>query len=132
VLADTLAGGPSAAKLRSYLKKLSAETWEYVNWLTHAKNAIRMDAEIGLKMVEHLLGIFTGAGMRLSGTITRCEQCGSYRVIAGSCEVCEWRDPEYQPIDLPALTEEEISERLAEPCTPSSDISTFITPDDLV
>src|SRR5262249_29643861 len=49
LLADTLAGGSSNAHLRSYLKKLSAETWEYVGWLTHAKNAIRTDAEIGLK-----------------------------------------------------------------------------------
>jgi hypothetical protein len=30
------------------------------------------------------------------------------------------------------LSEEELGSRLAEPCTPSSDISTFITPDDLV
>ena len=49
VLANMLAPGSSAAKLRSYLKTNSVETWEYVNWLTHAKNAIRMDGEIGLK-----------------------------------------------------------------------------------
>jgi len=131
VLASTLAPGASAAKLRSYLKKVSAETWEYVNWLTHAKNAIRMDAEIGLKMVEHLLGTFTAARMRSSDALTRCEQCGSYRVIAGTCEVCGWSDREYEPVDLPPPTEKEIAARLAEPCTPSSDISTFITPDDL-
>ncbi len=40
LLADHLAAGPSAAALRSYLKKVSVETWDYVNWLTHAKNAI--------------------------------------------------------------------------------------------
>jgi hypothetical protein len=28
------------------LKKLAVETWEYVNWPTHAKNAVRMDAEM--------------------------------------------------------------------------------------
>src|SRR6266516_3170481 len=43
LLADTLAHGESNANLRSYLKKLSIETWAYVNWLTHAKNAARMD-----------------------------------------------------------------------------------------
>ncbi|MGH3719581.1 MAG: hypothetical protein ACRDRI_12240 [Pseudonocardiaceae bacterium] len=31
LLADALAGGGSSAKLRSHLKKLAAETWEYVN-----------------------------------------------------------------------------------------------------
>jgi hypothetical protein len=59
LLANTLTAGESAARLRSYLKKMAVETWEYVNWLTHAKNAVRMDAEIGLKAVEHLLGMFT-------------------------------------------------------------------------
>lgn len=38
LLAGRLATGESAARLRSYLKKMAAETWEYVNWLTHAKN----------------------------------------------------------------------------------------------
>ncbi|GAB3474267.1 hypothetical protein FB471_4868 [Amycolatopsis cihanbeyliensis] len=47
LLANRLAAGESAARLRSYLKKLAVETWEYVNWLTHAKNAVRMDAESG-------------------------------------------------------------------------------------
>lgn len=64
LLADELAGGASASALRSYLKKLSVETWDYVNWLTHAKNAIRLDAEIGLKAVEHLLGVFTASRLR--------------------------------------------------------------------
>ncbi len=64
LLANCLAGGESAARLRSYLKKLAVETWEYVNWLTHAKNATRVDAEIGLKAVEHMLGVFTAARVR--------------------------------------------------------------------
>jgi hypothetical protein len=36
-----------------------------VNWLTHAKNAVRMDAEIDLKAVERLLGTLTAAQPRL-------------------------------------------------------------------
>jgi hypothetical protein len=27
---------------------VARESWDYVNWLTHAKNAVRMDAEMGL------------------------------------------------------------------------------------
>ena len=65
LLANRLAAGKSNEHLRSYLKKLAGETWEYVSWLTHAKNAIRLDAEIGLKAVEHLLGVFSAARMRL-------------------------------------------------------------------
>jgi hypothetical protein len=130
VLAGAVARGPGAARLRSYLKKMSAETWEYVNWLTHAKNAIRMDAEIGLKMVEHLLGCFTASQMRSARISTRCAECESYRLVAGTCEVCGWSDPDYEPVDMPMLTEDEIAERLAEPCTPSSDISTFLSPED--
>ena len=125
-----VAAGASAARLRSYLKKMSGETWEYVSWLTHAKNAVRMDAEIGLKMVEHLLGSFTAAQMRNAQANVRCSDCESYRLVAGTCEVCGWTDPDYEPVELPELTEEEIAERLAEPCTPSSDISTFVSPGD--
>jgi hypothetical protein len=130
LLANRLAAGESAARLRSYLKKLAVETWEYVNWLTHAKNAIRMDAEIGLKAVEHLLGTFTAAMLRLAGIPKRCEACGSYEVVTGVCRHCEWADPSYVPAELHEWSEEECARRLAEPCTPGSDISTFISPND--
>ncbi|MGH3766384.1 MAG: hypothetical protein ACRDTX_14750 [Pseudonocardiaceae bacterium] len=130
LLANGLAPGESSARLRSYLKKLAVETWEYVNWLTHGKNAVRMDAEIGLKAVEHLLGTFTAARLRLARTPRRCETCGSYEVLAGACRHCEWADPSYVPPKLHQWSEEERAQRLAEPCTPSSDISTFISPND--
>jgi hypothetical protein len=51
-----------------------------INWLTHAKNGTRIDAEIGLKAVEHLLGMFTAARLRDTHTEVRCQTCGSYRV----------------------------------------------------
>jgi len=41
------AAGSSSKQLRSYATKLTRETWDYVNWLTHAKNAIAHDAHIG-------------------------------------------------------------------------------------
>jgi hypothetical protein len=76
LLANALAAGESAAKLRSYLKKIAVETWEYVNWLTHAKNAVRMDAEIGLKTVEHLLGMLRRRGCGWAG-----RACGARTVV---------------------------------------------------
>jgi hypothetical protein len=129
LLAGHLAAGASATRLRSYLKKLATETWDYAAWLTHAKSATRIDAEIGLKAVEHLLGTFTAARLRAERTLERCRECASYRVIAGTCERCGWTDPEYEPPSLTPVADEEWARRLAEPCTPSSDISTFIRPD---
>lgn len=130
LLANRLAAGESAARLRSYLKKLAVETWEYVNWLTHAKNAVRMDAEIGLKTVEHLLGVYTAARLRLACLPRRCEACGSYAVVAGVCAHCARVDPTYVPPETLEMSEEERARRMAQPCTPSSEISTFMSPND--
>lgn len=102
MLANALAYGESNAHLRSYLKKMSTETWEYVNWLTHARNAIRPDAEIGLKAVEHLLSVFTAARMRLRYPGTRCADCDSYRLVGGVCERCGWADPDYKAPEMAA------------------------------
>lgn len=132
LLANAMAPGDSAANLRSYLKSTAVETWTYVNWLTHAKNALRMDAEIGLKMVEHLLGLFTAARMRLGGASGRCGECGSYGVVGGTCQHCGWVDTDYEPPALPALSDDERARRLAEPCTPSSDIRTFVSPEGIM
>jgi hypothetical protein len=44
-------------RLRECLVSLIGEA----NWLTHAKNAGRLDAEMALKPVEHLLGFFTAS-----------------------------------------------------------------------
>ena len=130
LLADALAAGRSNTKLRSYLKKLAVETWEYVNWPTHAKNATRMDAEIGLRAVEHLLGMFTAARLRIGRINQRCQECDSYVVVAGTCRHCGWADPAYEAPEMRQVSDEERTRRLTTPCTPSSDISTFMGPDD--
>ena len=129
LLANTLAGGEANAHLRSYLKKVSVETWAYVNWLTHAKNAIRMDAEIGLKTVEHLLGVFTAARLRLGQNRLRCTACGSYQLVSGTCESCGWVDEEYEAPKPPARKRRR---RPKANCVPSSDISTFMRPEDVM
>jgi hypothetical protein len=78
-----------------------------VNWLTHAKNAVRMDAEIGLKAVEHLLGLYTAARLRLGRASLRCEGCGSYQLVGGECEHCGWVDPSYEPPEACEISDEE-------------------------
>ena len=130
LIANALAQGESSARLRSYMKKTAIETWEYVNWLTHAKNAVRMDADIGLAAVSHFLSLFTAARFRSGKAGPRCAECGSYSVVAGVCRHCEWVDPTYAPPQQTALSEEALARRLAEPCVPSSDISTFVSPED--
>lgn len=130
LLANALASGESSARLRSYLKKLAVETWDYVAWLTHAKNAIRPDAEIGLKAVEHLLGTFTAARMRLRYSGTRCAECGSYRLVGGMCERCGWADPAYEPPDPSPRVRRKRSPKAD--CSLTSDISTLIRPEDLL
>ena len=131
LLANVLAGGQSSERLRSYLKKMTKETWDYVNWLTHAKNAGPYDAEIGVASVSHLLATVTAARMRWTQQgHQRCEDCGSYSVAGGECRRCGSVDVEHEAPAARAVSEEELAARLAEPCTPSSDISTFITPDD--
>jgi hypothetical protein len=128
LVADRLAAGSSSEQLRSYLKQLARETWDLVNKLTHAKNAISYDAEIAAAAVSHFLSTVTAATMRWSaGNPRRCGGCSSYHLGAGTCLRCGWTDPGYVSPTPREISEEELAERLAEPCTPSSDISTFIS-----
>jgi len=131
LVADRIAAGASSAQLRSYLTKLARETWDLVNKLTHAKNAIGFDAEIAAAAVSHFLSTVTTASMRWSaGSPKRCGSCGSYHLGAGNCMRCGWIDLDHVSPPTRPISEEEMAERLSEPCTPSSDISTFISPDD--
>jgi hypothetical protein len=131
LLVQRLATGSSSQQLHSYVTKLVRETWDYVNKLTHAKNAGSYDAEIGAAAVSHFLSTITAVRMRwAAGDRQRCATCGSYRVAAGTCLRCGWSDPDFENPPRAEISEEELAARLAEPCTPSSDISTFISPDD--
>ena len=131
LLADRLAPGSSSEQLRSYVNRLARETWDLVNKLTHAKSAGSYDAEIAAAAVSHFLATVTATRMRWeAGDPKRCESCGSYHLAAGTCRRCGWFDPDYQASPVVEMSEEELAARLAEPCTPSSDISTFISPED--
>jgi len=124
-----LAQGSSSEQLRSYGRKLTRETWDLVNQLTHAKNAGSYDAEIGVAAVAHFISTMTAIRMRWSvGPNQRCATCGSYRVEGGSCVRCGWVDEDYVVPDI--QDDIDLAERLDSPCTPSSDISTFMSPDD--
>lgn len=132
LVANLLAAGSSSARLRSYLKKLGEETWAYVNWFTHAGNAAFIDTEFAASAVSHLLASSTAARMRWeqAGTRSRCPVCDSYATSAEGCPKCGWFDDDHEP-DLPSREPGSQHEPdLSQPCIPSSDVSTFITPDD--
>jgi hypothetical protein len=132
ILAERIAGGSSNARLRAYLKTVGKETWQHVNWLTHTSNATRFDAEIAVANISHLISVFTVSIVRHHrGGPKRCEDCGSYRVGGGVCPRCGWVDEAYvPPASKPEPSPEEMAERLATSHTLSSDIDTFLSPDD--
>ncbi|WP_392467021.1 hypothetical protein ACF3NS_14820 [Arsenicicoccus cauae] len=82
--------------------------------------------------MEFLLELFTAAMLRLAHSPTRCEGCQSYAVGGGVCRHCGWEDPDYVPPPVRELSEEAMAARLVEPCTPTSDISTFLSPEVLL
>lgn len=48
---------PSASnhQIRSYLKGISKETWQFANWLTHAQNADRFHGNLATEATENVL-----------------------------------------------------------------------------
>jgi len=130
LLANFLASGRSCERLRAYLKKVAEETWSYVNWLTHARNATPVDAEIGAQAVSHLLGTFTAARLRWewSAQQSRCERCGSYALTAGTCPKCGWTDEAYE---APAARQRrEPGDVEDTPCETTSAVDTHVGPED--
>lgn len=92
---------PSSPRLRSYLRKTAANTWDLVNWLTHEANAHRFDAILAVDATSHVLDTFGMALVRHErGQPERCPECGSYKLVgdwrSGTdeyvtlCEVCAW------------------------------------------
>jgi len=83
LIADQVASGRHASRMRSYLKTVAQVTWELVNWLTHAANATRFDAEAAHDATGHLLGVFGMSIVRAEkGAPDRCPRCSSYRLVS--------------------------------------------------
>jgi hypothetical protein len=74
--------------------------------------------------------VFTAARLRFDREIRRCDQYGSYDLRGGRCAHCGLVDESGVPPETPTVSDEKMVERLAEPCTPSSDLSTFMRPGD--
>lgn len=106
LVAAHLAAGPSGARLRAYMRDVAKRAWEFVQWLTHAENAVRFDGEIAVEATGHVLMTFGMALVRMErGAPDRCPRCSSYRLTSvyrpeiraqnpyvTLCEACEWED----------------------------------------
>ena len=101
LIADRVAHGASAERVRGYLKAVSKAGWELVNWLTHAQGATRADGLMAHELTEHILILFATAVLRYrQGIPDRCPFCGSYHfelwadepgaLVKPRCRSCGW------------------------------------------
>jgi hypothetical protein len=106
LIANAIAGGASAERVRSHMKVTAESAWELAGWLTHANRAVRHDAVFTLDATHNVLAAFGVAIIRHeSGAPERCPRCGSYNLDVGfnpelprpyvsECEECGWQSPE--------------------------------------
>jgi hypothetical protein len=103
LIADHVAHGSSAERVRGYLKAVSKAGWDLVNWLTHAHGATLADGLIAHELTEHILVLFGAAMLRHRQSVPdRCESCGLYHFES-------WADEPGIPIEatLPLLRVDE-------------------------
>jgi len=105
LIANAIADGAGAERIRGYLKSAAKSAWELAGWLTHANGATRQDAVFVLDAVHSVLAAFGSAVIRHeSGSLERCPNCGSYNLDVGfnselprpyvsECEECGWQGP---------------------------------------
>ena len=58
LIANTVAGGASAERVRGHLKATAKSAWELAGWLTHANGATRQDAVFVLDATHTVLAAF--------------------------------------------------------------------------
>jgi len=143
VYAGILASGSSSAKLRKALKGQSEHTWEYLGWLTHARNANVLDGRIAYILTSELVELFLLAierGLGRQGNDRRCPACSSYQVsqqYAGDgnwlevCFTCGWQTSIEQPaptVGVPETGREPIDSKPQGECVVVEDFGIYLTP----
>jgi hypothetical protein len=107
LIAEAVAAGSRAQRIRGYLKAVAKAAWQVVNWLTHASNALLHDARVARLATENVVAAFlTAVERHESAAPDRCPACGSYRVQTDYrpdlgidppyillCERCDWVAP---------------------------------------
>ena len=85
-IANAIAPGASAEYVRGYLKTTADRAWRLVNWLTHAANATRSDAELSLSSTSHVINNYALAVLKKRiDAPARCGRCNSYKITV------DWR-----------------------------------------
>jgi hypothetical protein len=93
-IANAVAPGSSAECVRGYLKTTADRAWRLVQWLTHAANATRNDAELALSATSHVINNYALLVLkRKVSSPERCGRCKSYRITV------DWR-PDLGPTGL--------------------------------
>ncbi len=106
LLMNQLCGGSSNKSLRQHLKSISKDSWQLVNWLTHAKNADKTASSIAIHSCQTVIGHFIQILERnKAGEIKACPVCKSRHIRTHfdlaigddgeyfmSCGVCDWSD----------------------------------------
>ena len=141
VYAGILAPGASSARLRKTLKTQSDHTWEYLGWLTHARNASTLDGRLAYSLTSGLVEAFLLALERLERSADeRCPACSSYQIsrqYAGDgdwvqfCSTCGWQIPADTPEPIETEPEESGDATVGPPpgdCVVVEDFGIYITP----
>jgi hypothetical protein len=105
IIAQAIARGSSAEEVRRHLKAVARSSWQLANWLAHATNATRPDADLAVEATGHVLTTYGIALARQKqGAPNRCPKCFSYRLVpaypppnlklpyARECESCGWSE----------------------------------------
>lgn len=80
-IANDIAPGSSAEHVRAYLKGTGDRAWRLVNWLTHATNSTRSDAELAVSATSHVINNYALAVLKKRiNAPERCGRCNSYKI----------------------------------------------------
>jgi hypothetical protein len=104
VLMDNLCSGSHNQNLRQHLKHLAKESWQFVNWLTHARKADKTASAIAIHSCDTVVSHFVQVLERQrTRALEQCPLCNSHNIRTHfdpeigedgdyylSCGVCDW------------------------------------------
>ncbi len=104
VLTNQLCAGGTNKELRRHLKNIAKETWQLVNWLTHARSANKTASSIAICSCQTVIGHFIQILQRdRTDKTDECPICKSRNVRTHfdisiqpdgdyymSCAICDW------------------------------------------
>ena len=81
LVAGHLAAGKRNERIRGYLKALAKESWDLVNWVTHAVDVTKVDGTLAIDATHLVIEAFGAALIRHERKMPeRCGRCSSLRL----------------------------------------------------